>query len=373
METALRLLVIFLAARPALAAPAGAEVKRRELIRVQKEITAAKQEIEGYRKLEQSLGRDLHALESDRASADGKIGELRRSILGAERKKSELKTRLGALKMASGSWREAVAAEIRRYAADLRSREEAFGVSGLWKESFARAAILEKTRWLAHLRGLGRKTEIAVAETGRRAQELQSKSEKALAEQQSRRLKYERTQQAYAEAREGEAAAARKARELEESAQALNRLIHQLGRAAQRKAPPGVWTLAKHSLPWPAEGKVSESFGRERNERLSTWVIRQGIRLMTRPQAAVAAVGAGKVIFAGPFRSYGQVVILDHGEGFFSIYGDLGSILKAKGDKVSARETIALAGGAKGGGGALYLEIRRGSEALDPLIWLEQK
>ena len=85
------------------------------------------------------------------------------------------------------------------------------------------------------------------------------------------------------------------------------------------------------------------------------------------PGAPVKAVAAGKVIFAGPFRSYGRVIIVDHGAGFFSVYGGLGEMEKDKGDAARKGETLARAGG------RLYLELRRGADALDPLAWLEKR
>ena len=60
-------------------------------------------------------------------------------------------------------------------------------------------------------------------------------------------------------------------------------------------------------------------------------------------------------------------MIVDHGGGFFSVYGELGEILKGKGDAVRASEKLASAGE------QVYLEIRRGTDALDPADWLEKK
>jgi septal ring factor EnvC (AmiA/AmiB activator) len=132
--------------------------------------------------------------------------------------------------------------------------------------------------------------------------------------------------------------------------------------------------VPRHSLPWPAEGRVLTGFGREKDKDLGTWIVRQGLTLATAPSAPVTPVAPGRVIFAGPFRSYGQVIIVDHGGGFFSVYGGLGRILKGKGSDAPAGEPIATAGAAKdGSGGRVYLEIRRGTQALDPAAWLERQ
>jgi septal ring factor EnvC (AmiA/AmiB activator) len=101
-------------------------------------------------------------------------------------------------------------------------------------------------------------------------------------------------------------------------------------------------------------------------------MVRQGLTMATLPGAPVSAVADGKVIFAGPFRSYGSVVILDHGGGFFSVYGQLGDIDAAKGTLVKAGDSIAVAGGGADAG-RMYFEVRRGTDALDPTVWLEKR
>lgn len=353
---------------------AQSAVKRKELSQVQKELSETRREIEEFRKRERSLGQDLQKLENTGDQARRKMEELQKNIRAAERKKSELKSRLGALKTASGSWRSALIFELRQKARLDSSAEESYGTGQLWRESFLRKAILEKTAMLSRLQGVSRKTELAEAETGRKARELMSKNQQVKAEEETRKLEYQEKKTAYAQTQEKAAAAVARAKELEESAKALTRLISQFGKEAPYRKPGAAPLLiAKHSLPWPVEGGVISSFGKELNSSLNTWVIHQGIRLRTKADALVAAVARGRVIFAGPFRSYGKVVILDHGEGFYSIYGELGDIMAVKGAKISKGEAIAKAGLVKSGGGALYLEIRQGSEALDPLLWLQKK
>jgi septal ring factor EnvC (AmiA/AmiB activator) len=105
-------------------------------------------------------------------------------------------------------------------------------------------------------------------------------------------------------------------------------------------------------------------FGRGKDPELGTWIVRQGLTLEVEAAAAVSAVADGRVIFIGPFRSYGQVAILDHGAGFFSVYAGLDEIVKEKGSLIHSGETLARSGP------RLYFEIRRGTEALDPLAWL---
>lgn len=366
MAAALGALLI---AVPALGQPV--QEKRRELGQIQKELEKTRREIEDFHKQQQSLSQQLRKLESHDLEGRRKIESLQRNIRQAEDKKSELKTRIGALQLASGFWKSTLSNELRDFRSAAASRDDAFGTRALWGESFRRAAIAEKTTVLASLQGFSRKTEQAQAETQRRALELAGRSRRAKAEAQDSQQRYAQTKAAFAETHEKAAAAERRAKELEDSALALTQLLDRIGKAGRYKKTGTVGRLEvpKYSLPWPVDGEVARPFGRERNTELNTWVIRQGVLFRTASEVPVNAVGAGKIIYSGPFRSYGHVVIVDHGSSFFSIYGELGKVLKEKGAAVGAGETIARSGG----GGKFYLELRRGTEALDPMVWLKRR
>ncbi len=135
--------------------------------------------------------------------------------------------------------------------------------------------------------------------------------------------------------------------------------------------------ISKKSLPWPLNGQVISKFGKEYNNQLKTWIFRDGIKISSLAGTPVKAVADGKVIFAGPFRSYGQVVILDHGKGFFTIYGFLKDIKSTIGQTIKVNQILGTCGydtqgHAMGQGkSALYFEIRSGTQALDPLIYLK--
>jgi septal ring factor EnvC (AmiA/AmiB activator) len=263
-----------------------------------------------------------------------------------------------------------------RHAAFESGRSDFYGTAELWADEFRRAAILEKSRHLRGLKGFSKKTQAAEADERKKAAELADSRRQAQAERDDRRKEYEAKKAALAQAQTQVADAARRAKELEENAKAMTALLDKLGKAAKSRKPAGVKAVLdvpRHSLPWPAEGKVLSGFGREKDKELGTWTVRQGLTLSTEDSAPVTPVAPGRVIFAGPFRSYGQVVIVDHGGGFFSVYGNLGEILKGKGADARAGEPIAKAGAAKDGSGRVYLEIRRGTEALDPAAWLEKK
>ncbi|MCG3748346.1 peptidase M23 [Vibrio cincinnatiensis] len=146
------------------------------------------------------------------------------------------------------------------------------------------------------------------------------------------------------------------------------RLKAEIAKAAKRNAVP-MDGLAKQQgkLPWPVKGQVLHQFG----ERQTGQVDWKGMVIDASYGQAVKAVYPGTVVFAEYLRGYGLVILLDHGKGDMTLYGYNQSLMKKEGDKVTAGETLALAGDTGGQSRpALYFEIRRNSKAENPRQWL---
>jgi septal ring factor EnvC (AmiA/AmiB activator) len=121
----------------------------------------------------------------------------------------------------------------------------------------------------------------------------------------------------------------------------------------------------KGQLDWPAAGRVTRRFGGVGAGE------RKGIDIGAAPSATIAAVHEGTVAFAGPFTGFGNLVILDHGEKAFSVYGYLDRVDVAKGARVARGQALGAAGTAPSGLDALYFELRIDGRAVDPLQWLK--
>jgi murein hydrolase activator len=127
-------------------------------------------------------------------------------------------------------------------------------------------------------------------------------------------------------------------------------------------------------LPWPIDGAVLTRFGMQRHPQFGTMVFRRGIEIEAREGQSVRAVEKGEVAYADWYKGFGKLMILDHGNGFYSLYGNLSRLDFAKGDRVSKGQLIGLAGETGSLKGAkLYFEIRRDGEAQDPLRWLARR
>jgi septal ring factor EnvC (AmiA/AmiB activator) len=126
------------------------------------------------------------------------------------------------------------------------------------------------------------------------------------------------------------------------------------------------------ALPWPVRGAVSSRFGRQPTSRFGTSIVRNGIEVGVPEGQVVRAVHEGVVAFAGLFTGYGNLVIVEHGERAFSLYGHLSSMQVAQGDRVDTHTALGQAGRNPNGTPALYFELRVDGKPVDPLQWLEK-
>lgn len=130
----------------------------------------------------------------------------------------------------------------------------------------------------------------------------------------------------------------------------------------------GKISKARGKLPFPAVGRLVGLYGQELDGGLTS----KGVSIETRSQARVITPFDGNVVFAGPFRGYGQLLIIDHGEGYHSLLAGLGRIDAAIGQPVLAGEPVAIMGD-DGKQSVLYVEFRRDNEPINPLPWLVQR
>ncbi len=124
----------------------------------------------------------------------------------------------------------------------------------------------------------------------------------------------------------------------------------------------------KGTLPWPVEGALVSRFGQPRADGRLQW---QGVLLRAEPASPIKAVYRGRVVFADWLRGFGLLTILDHGDGYMTLYGHADRLAKRLGDLVESGEVIAHAGQSGGmRASGLYFEIRQDGNAIDPLPWV---
>jgi septal ring factor EnvC (AmiA/AmiB activator) len=162
--------------------------------------------------------------------------------------------------------------------------------------------------------------------------------------------------------------------QLKEDEQSLQDLVKRLRRAlAELPVPrePGNFAQLKGRLNLPAAGTIAAHFGTPRQVGQLKW---QGIVIDAADGTDVKAVAAGRVVFADWLRGFGQLLILDHGDGYMSLYGYNQGLHKNVGDAVKAGEVIASVGNSGGRNQpGLYFEIRHQGTPVNPLLWCKAR
>ncbi len=194
------------------------------------------------------------------------------------------------------------------------------------------------------------------------AREAAEAARKAEAAETAR--KAEAARQAEQARRQAQEASRAKERQ-EAQAQAAAAASEPAARSAESSASLGGGGAGlKPGLRWPLKGQVMARFGTDRPEG-GVW---RGILLRATEGAAVQVVAAGTVVYANWLRGFGNLIIIDHGQQYLSVYAYNQSLLKQIGDEVQTGETIALAGSTGGQvDSALYFEIRHRGSAVDPV------
>jgi len=170
----------------------------------------------------------------------------------------------------------------------------------------------------------------------------------------------------------------RTVKDLKRSAEQVDSLLKaldqrfQLAQSKLRKTPGKVPSLG--SFLWPVKGKVISFFGRQKHPTFDTYVTKKGIEIQAREGSPIRSVSAGKVVYADWLKGYGLVVIVDHTNGFYSLYAHASKLLVAEGNAVTMGQTI----GHTGETGVteddtLYFELRKGTTPIDPLKWLAKR
>ncbi|MBI2316629.1 MAG: peptidoglycan DD-metalloendopeptidase family protein [Betaproteobacteria bacterium] len=247
--------------------------------------------------------------------------------------------------------------------------------------SRAQAGLIESLRsGLERLREVEARTRSAVAELAAIESEQRAERKQRLAQQAERRSVLARVS--------GQIRAQRRqVKSLERDQARMTRLVEELTRVIaatpvtparrnERVPEPGsgagrAFSRLRGSLHLPVRGELSNRFGTPRSDGGPKW---KGLFIRAVAGQEVRAVAAGRVVYAEWMRGFGNLLILDHGEGYLTIYGNNEAVLKGVGDAVRAGDTVATVGASGGNAeSGLYFEIRHRGQAFDPLKWVSIK
>lgn len=162
----------------------------------------------------------------------------------------------------------------------------------------------------------------------------------------------------------------RKIDQLRKDARELEQLISRLD--VETSDEPKTYKFSSNRLPWPVRGRIIRNFGEEKNELYNTSIISNGIDIAVPEGTKVIAVDNGEVVFADRFGGQGKLVIIDHKNGFYSLYAYNSSLTVSKGTQVKKGQSIALSG--KTGSArepSVHFELRKNGKPVNPLAYLQ--
>ncbi len=361
--------------------PQDPAVIKARLAQVQGRLAQVDQQMASLKKRRKGVLVEMQgiALQRDRAQAESEGARLRRDQTEAE-----------VLRL--GRERDRMKADIVRLRGSIRHQVRWMQAVGPWGDLGFLASFrsfedyLQRGRLLAWLRLQQRKRLQGVqnlqGSLAQREAELQStltrltadeKNSEAL--QASLRLNEEKLR-GFLEALQADERQQRAVQaELSEEALQLERMLAGLlGRLPKSESFDAVvaFTTLRGDLPQPVEGSLAMGFGEHVHPRFHTKTLQSGLLIDAPAGVPVQAVADGRIVFADYYQSYGPMVILDHGGGWFTLYSHLQGLIVQKGQVLKAGENLGYVGQTVDGS-RLGFEIRFKTKAEDPQRWLKRK
>lgn len=370
------LLLALLLAAPAGLAQTDEEQARARLDALQGEIRQLDRELGSARDRREQLLAQLREADTSLGRLQQQIAETRRAIADTGAELESLAQQQAGLEQRRAEQQERIALELetawkmgRQDQVKVLLNQEAphtlARAMAYYRYFFdARNAQIEAFRKiLAELAGVQQEIEARRAELDTRQQTLAREQAQL---EQSKRARQQAAEQLAADiSAKGDALA-----QLKKDQKELEQLLETIQRAVIEMALPDdaqPFATARGKMPWPVAGKPSNRFGRARNDGKMTW---QGVNIPAAAGEPVRAIHHGRVVYADWFRGSGLLLIIDHGDGYMSLYAHNQSLLREVGEWVQAGAEIGSVG-ASGGldRPALYFEIRHQGKPVDPARW----
>jgi septal ring factor EnvC (AmiA/AmiB activator) len=362
----------------------GVAQSKEELGGLKKKIQEEKQRVQAIHKKESSVISQLNKMDRNLSKKEKELKVLNRKLEGVVQKVRKTNEEL-----------QLVTQSVETQEAFLEKRLVAlykFGETGMPQIFFSSnsyAEFLNSRRYLASI--LGQDRELVedfrkrqtvlgsyreqLKEDERELQALKEQTEKKQAEIRKDRLQKSRLLDSVRGEKRIHLAAIK---ELETASAQLQALVNRLEREIREKAKAEVFIPAgkgfgtfRGKLAFPVEGRILSTFGKNENPKFNTFTVQKGIEIEAAIGAEIRAVYDGRVLYSDWFKGYGKILIIDHGEGYYTLSGHASALLKNVGEEVRGGEGVALVGDTGSlKGPCLYFEIRQRGKPLDPLEWL---
>jgi len=348
-----------------------------QLKSVQNQINAARKTLQEDKKQQATIKKNLEKTQSELAKITGNLQEINQEL-------SDTSNELAILNQEFDTLTENLTNHQSALASQLRGTYQLGTVSPLrqWlmmqdPASIGRDMIYMRYLNEARIEQLNyvQKELVTAAELQQAMQEKEAELKQRLSNQQLQQhdlsVKQEEHNQLAASLGDKIDAKDKQLQQLVQDENKLSQLLKQL----QAKASNTNSAIAKKpfaqlrgKLPWPVEGKLVFPFG---SKQTVSGLPSNGLFIAGTAGQSVKAVQAGTVVYADWLRGYGRLLIVDHGNGYMTLYAHNLSLNKKQGDKISMQEAIASVGdGSSYGQPGLYFEIRHNGQPINPLPWL---
>ncbi|MDH4164290.1 MAG: peptidoglycan DD-metalloendopeptidase family protein [Nitrospirota bacterium] len=377
-------LLALLTFSPALAGDDDA--RQQELKRIKQEMAEKKKKLKRAGRKERStlselekIDRAIHAGGAELAEQQIKLREAETALAGMEQDRERIAGEIGRLRPLFAARLRALYKVQRSggFALALLSSEN---IDTATRRARALAVIANRDqRLIAEYQETLRRLETTREELKDRQAEIRGRTEAVASKRASLEERRKKKRTLLASIKQEKSSYEETLRELEESSINLWAMIHEAEKeraaAARRKQEaPQPRVSGRGALPWPVQGPVLTRFGTQRHPQFGTVVYRRGIEIQAQEGEEVRTVSAGQVAFADWYKGYGRLVIVDHGDGLYTLYGHLSVLNTSAGDRVERGQVVGRAGDTGSfAGPRLYFELRRNGVAQDPLLWLAKQ
>jgi septal ring factor EnvC (AmiA/AmiB activator) len=359
--------------------PSYSATPQEEYKKIQKEIDSHKGKLKEVKRRESSILNDLEKTNRQFNIVEAELRKYRKKLMNTESNISKVEAEIALNKSSIEKRREWIKRKLRamqKYghtadivmlflSADDVSQMMRSGKSLQYIASYEHRVL---NTYKENLEGLQEKDRQLM---GFKTELIKNK-EKVSAEEASLAEKKDEKEMLLASVKKEESSYTKMLKELKDASKRLLEVIRETEKADTFSAE-GL-SKFKGKLPWPVEGKVAIPYGSQKDPQFNTPIFRSGAYIQSGADSFAKAVYNGKVVFAEWFKGYGQLVIINHGDGYHTLYGSLSEIFTKVGDIIKVKQII----GRVGNSGilnapGLYFELRYKGKPLDPLQWLKKR
>ena len=350
-----------------------------EYKKIQREIKSHKEKLEKVKKRESSILTDLEMTNRQLSRVEFELRKYRKKLIETESNISKVENEISLNKSNIERQREWIKRRLRamqKYGRTsdtvmlLLSADDISQVMRVGK--FLQYITVYEHRMLnayrENLKDLNEKERQLV----KLKTELMNNRERVEAEETSIARKKKEKEMLFASVRREESSYTNMLKELKDASKKLLDVIRESEKTDTFSAKG--FSKLKGNLSWPVNGKVAIPYGSQKDPQFNTPIFRSGAYIQSNDDSFARAVYNGKVVFAEWFKGYGQLVIVNHGEGYHTLYGSLSEIFAKVGDIIKGKQVV----GRVGNSGilnvpGLYFELRYKGKPLDPLQWLKKR